>query len=81
MKKFKFNYLAIIILALGSVSICNAQSRKIKTLNDGWKFTLVDKEIEYVSLSNNSWNDVNIPHTWNDKDIQSGDKVHYGTGW
>jgi hypothetical protein len=53
----------------------------MKTLNDGWKFTLVDKEIEYVSLSNNSWNNVDIPHTWNDKDIQTGDKVHYGTGW
>ena len=73
--------LVLIALILGYSTFGNAQNREIQTLNDGWKFTLVDKEIEYINLTNNSWEEVEIPHTWNNQDLQSGKKVHYGTAW
>ncbi|MCF8371257.1 MAG: beta-galactosidase [Bacteroidales bacterium] len=57
------------------------QPRKVLKLNDGWQFMLADRQIEEISLFDTSWQDVVIPHTWNNKDIQSGEEVHYGTGW
>ncbi len=57
------------------------QSRKVTNLNKGWEFVLVDDDYDYVNLNEHSWTKVDIPHTWNSKDIQSGEKVHYGTGW
>ena len=73
--------LVLIALILGSTTLSNAQNRETLSLNDNWKFTLVDKEIDYINLSGNAWEEVKIPHTWNDQDLQSGKKVHYGTAW
>jgi beta-galactosidase len=75
------DFLFIIIVILGSAIYCNGQGRKVIKLNEDWKFTLVDKEIEYINLTETSWKDVKIPHTWNNEDIQLGNIVHYGTGW
>lgn len=74
--------LTVIILLLASP--CEkvfSQTRKIENLNANWKFTLVDKEIDYVNLNDASWKNVTVPHTWNNKDIQSGSKVYYGSAW
>ena len=83
MKKYiiRLNCLLVIFMILSHASITKAQSRKVTPLNDGWQFTFVDKGAEIQSLSDDSWEDVQIPHTWNNKDIQSGEKVHYGTAW
>ncbi len=70
----------MIIMALSIIN-CNAQSRSVQKINGNWKFTLGDIEIEEIMLPETSWENIVIPHTWNDKDIQSGDKVHYGTAW
>ena len=78
---FRLDYIFLIIVILGTATYSNGQARKAIKLNDGWQFTLIDKEIDYINLSGNSWMSVSIPHTWNDKDIQSGEKVHYGTAW
>ena len=79
--KINFYYLTALALLLTISSISNAQSRKIKSLNDGWQFTLVNNGIDYINLSDYSWKEVTIPHTWNNQDLQSGKKVHYGTAW
>jgi len=83
MKRYiiRLNCLLVIFMIFGYASITKAQSRKVTSLNDGWQFTFVDKGAEIQSLSDDSWEDVQIPHTWNNKDIQSGEKVHYGTAW
>ena len=79
--RIRLSYLVTIILILVYSSVCIAQNRGTQSLNDNWKFTLVDKEIDYINLSSNAWEEVKIPHTWNDQDLQSGKKVHYGTAW
>jgi beta-galactosidase len=72
-----------ILLFLSSFFILNtkAQPTKQELLTKGWKFVLADKELDYINLSDASWQEVQVPHTWNNKDVQSGEKVHYGTGW
>ena len=77
----KFNLLFVIILLFSSTLEYKAQSREVIILNDGWQFTLAKEELEYINLTDTSWKNVRIPHTWNNKDIQSGKRVHYGTGW
>jgi len=57
------------------------EARQVQNLNNDWQFVLVDRDIEYINLNKTSWEPVILPHTWNNQDIQSGDKVHYGTGW
>jgi len=57
------------------------QGRRIVSLNEGWSFILADKEADYLMLPDSTWTNVYVPHTWNNKDIQSGGKVNYGTGW
>ncbi len=34
----------------------------------------IEEEIEYINLSNSSWQDVEIPHTWNNKDYNRATK-------
>jgi beta-galactosidase len=79
--KHKLRIIILIIASFGLVLNSNAQERIVEQLNDAWQFVLLEDEIDYISLSDTSWQDVQIPHTWNNKDIQSGKKVHYGTAW
>lgn len=46
-----------------------AQQRVIYTINDGWKFKKGSPfEAQLLGCDDSSWEMVNIPHTWNDKD-------------
>ncbi|KAB6315677.1 DUF4982 domain-containing protein [Bacteroides xylanisolvens] len=46
-----------------------AQQRVVYTINDGWKFTKGSPfEAQLTGCDDSSWETVNIPHTWNDKD-------------
>ena len=46
-----------------------AQQRVVYTINDGWKFTKGSPfEAQMTGCDDSSWETVNIPHTWNDKD-------------
>ena len=41
----------------------------VYTINDGWKFTKGSPfEAQLTGCDDSSWETVNIPHTWNDKD-------------
>lgn len=64
MKKF----LSIFIL-LFIVGWAQAQQRVVYTINDGWKFKKGSLfEAQLTSCDDSSWEVINIPHTWNDKD-------------
>lgn len=76
----KFFYTTLLLLLAFNVQL-NAQERSVKQLNDRWQFVLLDEEIDYLNLNDTSWQDIQIPHTWNTEDIQSGNSVHYGTGF
>lgn len=40
-------------------------NRLTYTINDNWKFSLSENE----DVFHNKWETINIPHTWNDKDV------------
>lgn len=62
----KFFYIFILLFIVGWVQ---AQQRVIYTINDGWKFTKGSPfEAQLTGCDDSSWETVNIPHTWNDKD-------------
>ena len=60
-----------------------AQQRVIYTINDGWKFTKGSPfEAQLDKCDDSSWETVNIPHTWNDKDADDETPGFYrGPAW
>ncbi len=71
----------IFILSLMIASFSFGQNRIVEKINDNWQFKYFASELDYVNITDTSWQDISLPHTWNNKDIQSGDKVNYGTAW
>ena len=61
--------------------ISPAQVTEIIPLNQGWSFQFGDLGLERVSEKDTCFRVITIPHTWNSRDIQSGEKVKYGTAW
>ena len=62
----KLFYIFILLFIVGWVQ---AQQRVVYTINDGWKFTKGSLfEAQLTGCDDSSWETVNIPHTWNDKD-------------
>ncbi len=58
-----------------------SQHREITSLNNNWEFSLTNADVKSLDSDTVQWETINVPHTWNNKDIQSGEKVYYGTGW
>lgn len=64
MKKLLYIFILLFI-----VGWAQAQQRVVYTINDGWKFTKGSPfEAQLTDCDDSSWETVNIPHTWNDKD-------------
>ena len=62
----KLFYIFILLFIVGWAQ---AQQRVVYTINDGWKFTKESPfEAQLTGCDDSSWETVNIPHTWNDKD-------------
>ena len=62
----KLFYIFILLFIVGWAQ---AQQRVVYTINDGWKFTKGSPfEAQLAGCDDFSWETVNIPHTWNDKD-------------
>lgn len=62
----KLFYIFILLFIVGWAQ---AQQRVVYTINDGWKFTKGSPfEAQLTDCGDSSWETVNIPHTWNDKD-------------
>lgn len=62
----KLFYIFILLFIVGWAQ---AQQRVVYTINDGWKFTKGSLfEAQLTGCDDSSWETVNIPHTWNDKD-------------
>lgn len=75
-------YIYVFIL-LFVVELAHAQQRVVYTINDGWRFkTGALFEAEKVSCEDSSWEVVNIPHTWNNKDADDDAPGYYrGPAW
>ena len=62
----KLFYIFILLFIVGWAQ---AQQRVVYTINDGWKFTKGSPfEAQLTGCDDSSWETVNIPHTWNNKD-------------
>lgn len=62
----KLFYIFILLFIVGWAQ---AQQCVVYTINDGWKFTKGSPfEAQLTGCDDSSWETVNIPHTWNDKD-------------
>ena len=84
MNKSAFRFILVLfIIFLISLSVKQSfsQNRTTKYLNKDWEFTYSLMNIEGASDPSLYWKKVNIPHTWNNTDIQSGEKVNYTTVW
>ena len=69
MHTYFINKLFYIFILLFIVGWAQAQQRVVYTINDGWKFTKGSPfEAQLTGCDDSSWETVNIPHTWNDKD-------------
>ena len=78
MKKFLYIFILLFI-----VGWAQAQQRVVYTINDGWKFTKgAPFEAQLANCDDSSWETVNIPHTWNDKDADDETPGFYrGPAW
>ena len=56
--------------------------RKILNINDNWNFVKENINNAFVKeLNTSSWENVSIPHTWNDIDGASGNEYFRGACW
>ncbi len=69
--------LITLILSLRSLG----QNRDVVLINKDWHFILEKDSVQESAQGEIPWQNITVPHTWNNKDIQSGEKVHYGTAW
>ena len=78
MKKFLYIFILMFI-----VGWAQAQQRVVYTINDGWKFTKGSPfEAQLAGCDDSSWETVNIPHTWNNKDADDETPGFYrGPAW
>ena len=76
----KLFYIFILLFIVGWVQ---AQQRVVYTINDGWKFTKGSPfEAQLTGCDDSSWETVNIPHTWNNKDADDETPGFYrGPAW
>ena len=81
--------LTIIMLAMG-VTAATAQSRKVTSFDNDWRFMKGDvAEAQSVTFNDSKWRTLNVPHDWsiegeNLKDNPGGGSIGYfpmGTGW
>ena len=76
----KLFYIFILLFIVGWAQ---AQQRVVYTINDGWKFTKGSPfEAQLTGCDDSSWETVNIPHTWNNKDADDETPGFYrGPAW
>ncbi|WP_103072544.1 glycoside hydrolase family 2 protein [Aquimarina sediminis] len=70
--------LLLIIIALFNlvVTFGQDQGRIVEPINNGWKFAKISNGEMDASVT--SWDDVSLPHTWNDKDMQLSKDFYEG---
>ncbi len=77
-------FLFFFFLVITTLQINGAENGRIKySINNDWKFSLqLENKQEAFAYPDSLWAPVNIPHTWNDKDVMDDKPGYYrGTGW
>lgn len=75
--KFSGSFMVWMLSVTCSMAQMTGSSRVIMSLNEQWQFKKADNRRD-VSLADGKWKKIDLPHTWNDKDIQSGNGFYAG---
>lgn len=72
----------LIGLIVGLLAMSNVMvgSREVKCFNDGWQFKkgpFSTDAVKFQSIFGGTWSEVEIPHTWNARDMQQKYKDYY----
>jgi beta-galactosidase len=78
-----FRNSTLFILVIFIISSSTLQSKEKISFDAGWKFLKADSvRAKLNSFNDNSWETVNLPHTWNLADGADGGSNYYkGAGW
>ncbi len=71
----------VLIMLITIAPASARESRSELNLNQGWFFFNDRDNMEIAPEEDLKWEQIDLPHTWNNKDVQSGRKVNYGTSW
>ena len=75
----------IVSICLGLLATVGTNAREVKSFCDGWEFQrgkYPDETILATAKWDGKWQPVSIPHTWNNKDMQSGyDRFYQGEAY
>ncbi|NSL87327.1 beta-galactosidase [Chitinophaga sp. Mgbs1] len=72
-RNFVLSALAMLLFSQGRAQ----EGRKILPFNDGWSFRKGPLTADR-NLTDTSWEQVTVPHTWNNKDMQEGKNFYAG---
>lgn len=85
LKKNKEMKRKILSICLGLLATVGTNAREVKSFCDGWEFQrgkYPDETILATAKWDGKWQPVSIPHTWNNKDMQSGyDRFYQGEAY
>lgn len=70
-------FMLLLNLAVRSQTKLKEGARTVIAINNDWQFKK-DANRRDAALTDLKWKNVTIPHTWNDKDIQSGNGFYAG---
>jgi beta-galactosidase len=78
--KQKYIYFLILFILLFGL---NLNAKESTNINSSWKFTKTSvTNAEQISFDDASWDNINLPHTWNAFDGQDGGGNYFrGIGW
>ncbi len=72
-----------IFLSVGNSALAQNSNPRLKSLiNEDWSFFFSGKNIEFSEISGSSWENINLPHTWNINDTKNDTTTYKrGIGW
>lgn len=78
----RLNNVFFVIIFMLMIALCVSAKDEI-IINDGWKFNKSNvEEASQIVFDDNSWENIQLPHTWNALDGQDGGNNYYrGIGW
>jgi len=83
MKNILLSRLLLFIISFFLCFTLISQERKVTSINSLWKFQKGEVILDKIASDTSNWEIINLPHTWNDKDVLADGKRGYyrGVGW
>ena len=71
--KFKFTFILLVLIG----QFFSLTAREVTSFNEGWLFKrgpFSEDPVKVVAQWEGKWETVNLPHTWNAKDMRSEER-------